>query len=812
MGGRINTIMQTCFFAISGVLPRDEAIAPDQEGHREDATASAAPRWCRRNFAAVDATLAHLHEVPVPAAATATRGRPPLVPDAAPDFVQRVTAALMLAGKGDRLPVSALPGRRHLAGRHGEVGEAQHRARDPGVGLRASASSATSARWSARTPPSAPRSTTRRGSPARRRRSSRRPTRGASSRGARVHDSGRARGLHRLRPLRARLPGEGPDEPAAQGDRHAAAGAAARRRARELRLLPRPARDRRATILPKIDHKTSQFLEPLFEYSGACAGCGETPYLKLLTQLFGDRLLIANATGCSSIYGGNLPTTPYTTNRDGRGPAWSNSLFEDNAEFGLGMRLGVDSHVRAAARARCASSRAAIGERLAADAARRRPDERGRHRRAARARRARCARRSAAVERAEARAARQLADYLVHKSVWLVGGDGWAYDIGYGGLDHVLASQPRRQRARARHRGLLEHRRPAVEGDAARRGGEVRRRPARPCAKKDLGLIADTYGHVYVARVAFGAKMTRRRCRRSSRPRRIRARRSSSPTATASPTATTWRTARRSRSWPSSRASGRSIRFDPRRVEAGEPPLHLDYGPPTGPRRRLHAQRVALPHGRAHEPRALQGVPPGGAGRRPQQRYAVYQQLAGVDRAAPTSTPGRTAGRARSSHGSDDDVSRLHAAPPARAGRLAAGRRPRHGAAASRTPARPAIVLRSLFEEQISREQMAEHVQPRRPRRVVRRGRELLSRCRAPSRSAPTQYLEQLRRVKEAVAHAGDRVAERHDARRLARVRGAHRAGRRRRARAERLPRAPPIPTVSGADVERADDRDRRAR
>ena len=213
-----------------------------------------------------------------------------------------------------------------------------------------SASSAISARWCARTPPSARRSTTRARSPARRRRSSRRRYRATNTRASASRSRSRPRTAPAATSASTSVPAKDRDQPEAQGDRHAPAGAAARRRARELRLLPQPARARSHRRSPKLDHKSSQFLEPLFEYSGACAGCGETPYLKLLTQLFGDRLLIANATGCSSIYGGNLPTTPYTTNRDGRGPAWSNSLFEDNAEFGFGFRMALDGARRRGAR------------------------------------------------------------------------------------------------------------------------------------------------------------------------------------------------------------------------------------------------------------------------------------------------------------------------------------------------------------------------------------------------------------------------------------------------------------------------------
>jgi pyruvate-ferredoxin/flavodoxin oxidoreductase len=262
--------------------------------------------------------------------------------------------------------------------------------------------------------------------------------------------------------------------------------------------LPEPDR----TIAPR-DVKGSQLLEPLFEYSGACAGCGETSYVKLLTQLFGDRALIANATGCSSIYGGNLPTTPFTTNRDGRGPAWSNSLFEDNAEFGLGFRLAVDQH---AARARQLVRELAgtlgdtlVGELLEA----RQDDESGIA--AQRARVMALHARLAGLESPAAGGLGRLADYLVRKSVWIVGGDGWAYDIGYGGLDHVLSlgrdvnilvldtevySNTGGQQSKA-----------TPLGAAAKFASAGKRVP-----KKDLGLMAMSAGHAYVARVALGAR------------------------------------------------------------------------------------------------------------------------------------------------------------------------------------------------------------------------------------------------------------------------------------------------------------------
>ena len=260
----------------------------------------------------------------------------------------------------------------------------------------------------------------------------------------------------------------------------------------------------RGRRLCELDHKGSQFLEPLFEYSGACAGCGETPYLKLLTQLFGDRLLVANATGCSSIYGGNLPTTPYTTNREGRGPAWANSLFEDNAEFGFGFRLALDAQM-AAARRLVKLLAPHVGDVLATELlGADQGSEAGIA--AQRERVAALRRRLRELKDHEALRLDTLADYLVKKSVWLVGGDGWAYDIGYGGLDHVLAdrrdvnvlvldtevySNTGGQQSKATPLGA------AAKFAAA----------GRPVGKKDLSLLATMYGHVYVARVAFGAKM-----------------------------------------------------------------------------------------------------------------------------------------------------------------------------------------------------------------------------------------------------------------------------------------------------------------
>jgi pyruvate-ferredoxin/flavodoxin oxidoreductase len=335
--------------------------------------------------------------------------------------------------------------------------------------------------------------------------------------------------------------------------------------------------------LPEVDRtklrhnvKESQFLQPLFEFSGACAGCGETPYVKLMTQLYGDRVLIANTTGCSSIYGANLPTTPYTTNRDGRGPAWSNSLFEDNAEFGLGMRLALDKQADQA-RDLIERLRVRIGPELADGLLS--ADQTGESGIAAQRARVEILRtRLASLDLPEARRLALVADSLVRKSVWILGGDGWAYDIGYGGLDHVLAlgrdvnilvldtevySNTGGQQSKATPRGA------AAKFASA----------GKPVAKKDLAMMAMVYGSVYVARVAFGA--------RDEQTLKAFEEADSYPGTSLilaySPCiahgydlacgAEQQKLAVDTGYWP-------LFRFDPRRVAEGKPPLQLDSGPP----------------------------------------------------------------------------------------------------------------------------------------------------------------------------------------------------------------------------------------
>jgi pyruvate-ferredoxin/flavodoxin oxidoreductase len=500
LAGRTNTVLQTCFFAISGVLPREEAI-----GKIKSAIAKTYGRRgaevVARNHAAVDRALDGLHRIEVPGQVTSARELPAVVPAHAPEFVRNVTAAMM-AGRGDELPVSALP----VDGTY-PSGTAAYEKRniselvaqwDPDLCIQCGNCSFVC-------PHSVIRSTYYDES----------LLAGAPS--AFLSAPLDARGLPDTRfTLQVYAEDCTGCELCVQACPVTAPGDPARK---AINLAPReplvvaerenvaffetlPVADR-----SRVDFGTvrgTQFLQPLFEFSGACAGCGETPYVKILSQLFGDRLMVANATGCSSIYGGNLPTTPWTTGPDGRGPAWSNSLFEDNAEFGLGFRLTADRHTELA-RKRLAELPEVVGADLTAEILGA-PQLTESELRAQHDRVAELKRRLDGLEHADGLAAdlRSVVDHLVRRSVWIVGGDGWAYDIGSGGLDHVLAS--------GRNVNVLVldtevYSNTGGQSSKATPLGAVAKFAAagKTMPKKDLALQAIAYGYVYVARVAMGA-------------------------------------------------------------------------------------------------------------------------------------------------------------------------------------------------------------------------------------------------------------------------------------------------------------------
>jgi len=502
MGGRINTIMQTCFFAISGVLPREEAIAAIKHaiqktyGKRGDTVV-------QKNYAAVDASLSHLQEVKVPDKVSSSFDLRPPVPAAAPAFVRDVLAQI-IAGNGDDLPVSAMP-------IDGTFPSATAQWEKRNIALEIPVWDEVLCIQCGKCVLVCPHAVIR----------------------AKVYDDsylGNAPASFKAVPARWKDMKDrkytlqvAPEDctgctlcvevcPAKSKSevKHRAINMAPQPPLRESEaanwefFLSLPETDRK--LLSPTQVKDIQLLRPLFEFSGACSGCGETPYLKLVTQLFGDRVMIGNATGCSSIYGANLPTTPYCVNAEGRGPSWSNSLFEDNAEFGLGQRLAVDKQ-NEYARELVWRLVPQIGEELAqailnAD----QKSEQGifAQRERIAALKAKLAGLSASDATLDARDLVSVADSLVKKSVWIVGGDGWAYDIGYGGLDHVLAS------GRNVNVLVLDTEVYSNTGGQASKStprGAVAKFAAagKPSGKKDLALMAMSYGTVYVAKIAMGA-------------------------------------------------------------------------------------------------------------------------------------------------------------------------------------------------------------------------------------------------------------------------------------------------------------------
>jgi pyruvate-ferredoxin/flavodoxin oxidoreductase len=498
LAGRINIVLQTCFFAISGVLPRDESIAKIKEAIEKTYGRRGAD-VVAKNWAAVDQALEGLHQIEVPDAVTTTRELLPPVPAYASDFVRTVTAEMM-AGRGDALPVSALP----VDGTYPSGTTAyEKRNISEAVAVWESDLCIQCGNCSFVCPHTVIR--TKYYDPA--------SLEGAPEafRSASLIAPGLPDSRYTLQVYAEDCTGCGlcveacpvvaPGDPVTKainlGQREPRV-AAERENVAFFETLPTNDRSR-------VDFGTvrgTQFLEPLFEFSSACAGCGETPYIKLLSQLFGDRLMVANATGCSSIYGGNLPTTPWTTNAEGRGPAWSNSLFEDNAEFGLGFRLAADAHTELARR-RLAELRDTLGADLVDDILEA-PQLRESELQAQRGRVGELMRRLDGLDGPAVDDLLSVVEHLVRRSVWIVGGDGWAYDIGSGGLDHVLAS--------GRNVNVL-----VLDTEVySNTGGQMSKSTplsavakfataGKTVQKKDIALQAIAYGSVYVARVAMGA-------------------------------------------------------------------------------------------------------------------------------------------------------------------------------------------------------------------------------------------------------------------------------------------------------------------
>ena len=498
MGTRINTIMQTCFFAISNVLPKDEAIAEIKK-YIKKTYSKRGEAVINQNFAAVDSSLENLFEVKVPEKVTSKETRRPAVPAGAPDFVKEVLGA-MISKDGDDLPVSKLP----IDGTY-PSGTTQWEKRNiameipvwnPDVCIQCGKCAFVCPHAVIRTKvydaallKDAPET--------------------FKSVDAKFKEFPGTKFTVQISPEDCtgcgmcveNCPAKDKADPSRKAINMAPQPPLRESESKNWEFffnLPDPDR----TAFESNTVKNSQLLRPLFEFSGACAGCGETPYVRLLTQLFGDRSVIANATGCSSIYGGNLPTTPYTFNGDGRGPAWSNSLFEDNAEFGLGMRLTMDKQ-HEFAQELLKKVAGDVGEKLVDEILKAdQTTEAGI--KAQRERIAVLKKKLSGKKDLTSRQMFSLADKLVRKSVWIVGGDGWAYDIGYGGLDHVLASG-RNVNILVLDTGVYSN--TGGQSSKATPRGAVAKFAAdgKGLPRKDLGMIAMTYGYIYTAQVAMGA-------------------------------------------------------------------------------------------------------------------------------------------------------------------------------------------------------------------------------------------------------------------------------------------------------------------
>ncbi len=498
MGSRVNTIMQTCFFAISGVLPKEEAIDKIKQSIKKT-YGRKGEDIVKKNFEAVDKTLANLSEIKVPAKATSSHEMPPVVSPKAPDFVKKVTATIM-AGLGDELPVSAMPvdgtyptgttkwekrnislsvpvwepdlciqcGNCSIVCPHACV---RAKIYDPAQ-LKNAPKALKSMDWKSKDQPGlkytiqiAVEDCTGCGLCVE-----------ACPRKAKDQPTKRAINMAEKEPILLQE----------------------RENFEFFEAMPEVSRDG----LDMTSVKDVQFTQPLFEFSGSCTGCGETPYVTILSRLFGDRAIIANATGCSSIYGGNLPTTPWTHTKAGRGPAWSNSLFEDNAEFGYGFRLTIDKHrdyaIELLQQLKGDLGADLVNELLGTEQKSEQEINRQRERVEALKQKLR------GIQKPEARLLESVCGNLVKRSVWILGGDGWAYDIGYGGLDHVLASG---RNVNALVLDTEVYSNTGGQCSKATPRGAVAKFAAggKPAGKKDLGLMAIAYGNVYVATIALGA-------------------------------------------------------------------------------------------------------------------------------------------------------------------------------------------------------------------------------------------------------------------------------------------------------------------
>jgi pyruvate-ferredoxin/flavodoxin oxidoreductase len=499
MGSRVNTIMQTCFFAISGILPKDEAIAQIKKAIKKTYGAKG-EEIVKKNFEAVDQTLENLFKIDIPTKATSSIELPPVVSPKAPEYVRTVLAKIM-EGKGDDVKVSEMP----VDGTF-PTGTTQWEKRNialevpswdsewciqcgkcsmvcPHAAIRIKVYD----KQNLKNAPASFKSMDAKGKDF--------PENYAYTIQVAVEDCTGCELCYEVCPAKNKK-----ETKLKALNMVSQIPIREQERANYDFFLNLPEMDRRLVNTGLV--KSNQLLEPLFEYSGACSGCGETPYLKLVSQLFGDRAMMANATGCTSIYGGNLPTTPWAKNKEGRGPAWSNSLFEDNAEFGLGMRLAVDKQAQYA-KELIVKFVDVLGQELVdAIVNANQKDEAGIYDQ--RERVSQLKKKLEGNKSAEAKKLLEVADYLVKKSVWIIGGDGWAYDIGYGGLDHVIAS--------GKNVNIL-----VLDTEVySNTGGQMSKSTSmgavakfatagKSMPKKDLGMMAMNYGNVFVAKVALGA-------------------------------------------------------------------------------------------------------------------------------------------------------------------------------------------------------------------------------------------------------------------------------------------------------------------